>query len=61
MNARTQYKEERVQGPDRRKINCYIENDRRKGPACRRMAAQRAVEYRWALSKVKFTTFGAHV
>jgi len=39
---------------DRRRINCYILNDRRSGLACRRRERQRNIEFRMAVRKVRF-------
>ena len=56
VRYRTQYidpPEKRVPD-DRRKVSCFIENDRRSGIACRRMEQQREMERRIAFRKVRF-------
>jgi hypothetical protein len=39
---------------DRRKMNCFIENDRRSGVGCRRKVKQIKKDRQQALSKVTF-------
>lgn len=45
---------EQRHGEDRRKIQCFIANDRRCGVACRRLEKQRETERRIAMKKVTF-------
>jgi hypothetical protein len=45
--------EKRV-GEDRRKVNCFIDKDRRSGIHCRRRERVREIERRMLLSKVTF-------
>ena len=54
--SRTHYMEtpEQREGDDRRKIQCFIDNDRRSGIACRRKEKQLEMERRIALKKVTF-------
>ena len=53
---RTHYLErpEKRLGEDRRKVNCFIEKDRRSGIDCRRRERLRQIERRIMLSKVTF-------
>ncbi len=53
---RTQYIDppEKRDSDDRRKVSCFIENDRRSGIACRRLEQQREMERRIAFRKVRF-------
>jgi len=53
---RTHFKDqpEKRFGEDRRKLSCFIGNDRRSGVGCRRKEKMREIARRMALSKVKF-------
>ena len=54
--ARTHFQDgpEQRLGEDRRKVNCFISQDRRSGIFCRRRERVREIERRIALSKVTF-------
>ncbi|MBC2710173.1 MAG: hypothetical protein HGJ94_03965 [Desulfosarcina sp.] len=47
-------KPERRKGSARRKINCFIANDKRGTIACRRKERQREIERKIMLSKITF-------
>lgn len=47
-------KPENRRGRDRRKVNCFIQNDRRSGVACRRKAKQLEKDRQRAVSQTVF-------
>ena len=56
VRCRTHYLDlpDKRMGDDRRKVNCFIEHDRRCGVACRRKQRQRIMEERMAARMVRF-------